>query len=250
MLPALRLRRRLLFTPLSRLFSSSSSSTAGKGGLPVDAAAAAAARARAEAAAQVRMEAYKQVQNFDWSSGADWKTAANILFNVPPKRKEFGLDFHLVQLFFVCMPSLAVYLVAQYARREIKRMEAEAEEKRKTDEELEKQKQLEEESAKEDADSKLSKVLLRLYTLEGVVKEFVDDKGKISSSDLHTKEEVAKNSETSPGKASYLKSSASDSQPVTVKSKDINGVANAPTNATQPTSKGDGDKASGDQPKS
>ena len=74
----------------------------------------------------------------------------------------FRLDFHLVQLFFVCMPSLgllhdklysclirvcfgmpnvklcvllyvyivalfwsaAVYLVAQYARREIKRMEA------------------------------------------------------------------------------------------------------------------------------
>jgi len=52
--------------------------------------AAAAAKARAEAAARARAEAYKQVQNFDWSSGADWKTAANIVFTVPPKRKEFG----------------------------------------------------------------------------------------------------------------------------------------------------------------
>ncbi|WVZ55096.1 hypothetical protein U9M48_005805 [Paspalum notatum var. saurae] len=111
MLPALRHRCRLPVASLRRLISSAT----GESGPPVDA---------AEAAARARAEAYKQVQNFDWSSGADWKTAANILFTVPPKRKEFGLDFHLVQLFFVCMPSLAVYLVAQYARREIKRMEA------------------------------------------------------------------------------------------------------------------------------
>ncbi|TVU42353.1 hypothetical protein EJB05_08754 [Eragrostis curvula] len=242
MLPALRPRRRLPFAPLRRLFSSSSSSGAGEGGPPMDAAAAAAARARAEAAA--RAEAYRQVQNFDWSSSADWKTAANILFTVPPKRKEFGLDFHLVQLFFVCMPSLAVYLVAQYARREIKRMEAEAEEKRKKDEEVEKQKQLEEESAKEDADTKLSKVLIRLDTLEGVVKEIVDDKGKNSSSDSHPKkEEVVKKSEMSTEKASALKIRASESHPVTVKSKDINGAANLPSSTTQPSSNGDGDKA-------
>jgi len=63
----------------------------------------------------------------------------------------------------------------------------EAEEKRKKDEELEKQKQLEEESTKEDSDSKLSKVLDRLDTLEGVVKEIVDDKRKVPSADLHTK---------------------------------------------------------------
>ena len=90
MLPALRPGRRLPVSSLRRLFSSA----AGEGGSPVDAeaaaAAAAAAKARAEAAARARMEAYKQVQNFDWSSGADWKTAANILFTVPPKRKEFG----------------------------------------------------------------------------------------------------------------------------------------------------------------
>jgi hypothetical protein len=88
MLPVLRPRRRLPLAPLRRLFSSPSSSGASKGGPPVDAAAVAAARARAEAAA--RAEAYRQVQNFDWSSSADWKTAANILFTLPPKRKEFG----------------------------------------------------------------------------------------------------------------------------------------------------------------
>ncbi|CAL4940863.1 unnamed protein product [Urochloa decumbens] len=231
MLPALRPRRRLPVASLRRLLSSA----AGEGGPPVDAEASAAAkaRARAKAAARARMEAYKQVQNFDWSSGADWKTAANLLFTVPPKRKEFGLDFHLVQLFFVCMPSLAVYLVAQYARREIKRMEAEAEERKKKDEELEKQKQLEEESAKEDADSKLSKVLDRLDTLEGVVKEIVDDKRKVPSADLNSKEE-----------ASDLKSRASDTQPATVMSKDTNCAANDPANAEQSNSKGNGDKAS------
>ena len=92
MLPALRPGRRLPVSSLRRLLSAA----AGEGGTPVDAeaaaaaAAATAAKARAEAAARARMEAYKQVQNFDWSSGADWKTAANILFTVPPKRKEFG----------------------------------------------------------------------------------------------------------------------------------------------------------------
>ncbi|KAJ1299204.1 hypothetical protein BS78_01G513900 [Paspalum vaginatum] len=237
MLPALRHRCRLPVASLRRLLSSAT----GESGPPVDAVAA--AKARAEAAARARAEAYKQVQNFDWSSGADWKTAANILFTVPPKRKEFGLDFHLVQLFFVCMPSLAVYLVAQYARREIKRMEAEAEEKRKKDEELEKQKQLEEESVKEDADAKLLKVLDRLDTLEGVVKEIVVDKRKVPSPDLPNKEDIAKKAEASQGKASDSKSSARDSQPVTVKSKDINCAANAPANTSQPNSKGSGDKA-------
>ena len=90
MLPALRPGRRLPVSSLRRLLSAA----AGEGGTPVDAeaaaAAATAAKARAEAAARARMEAYKQVQNFDWSSGADWKTAANILFTVTPKRKEFG----------------------------------------------------------------------------------------------------------------------------------------------------------------
>ena len=116
----------------------------------------------------------------------------------------------------------------------------EAEEKRKKDEELEKQKQLEEESAKEDADSKLSNVLDRLDTLEGVVKEIVDDKRKLQSPDLPTKEEAAKKDKASPGKASDSKN---DGQPVTVKIKGIKCAANAPANTAKPNIKGIGDKA-------
>jgi len=120
----------------------------------------------------------------------------------------------------------------------------EAEEKRKKDEELEKQKQFEEESNKEDSDLKLSKLLDRLDTLEGVVKEIVDDKRKVPSADLHTKEGVPEKDEASPSKASNLKSSASDTQPATVKSKDTNRAPNAPANTAQPNSKGNQDKAS------
>ena len=115
----------------------------------------------------------------------------------------------------------------------------EAEEKRKKNEELEKQKQFE-----EDSDLKLSKLLDRLDTLEGVVKEIVDDKRKVPSADLHTKEGVPEKDEASPSKASNLKSSASDTQPATVKSKDTNRAPNAPANTAQPNSKGNQDKAS------
>ncbi|KAL4584606.1 hypothetical protein LXL04_009210 [Taraxacum kok-saghyz] len=73
----------------------------------------------------------------------DFMTAAKILFTTPPKQKKFGLDFHLVQLFFVCLPSLAVYLVAQYARHEMKKMDAELE--RRQMEEAKKMKLKEEE---------------------------------------------------------------------------------------------------------
>ncbi|KAH9310660.1 hypothetical protein KI387_025695, partial [Taxus chinensis] len=54
----------------------------------------------------------------------DFITASKILFSPPSKPKKFGFDFHLVQFFFACMPSLAVYLVAQYARYDIRKMEA------------------------------------------------------------------------------------------------------------------------------
>ncbi|KAM0913564.1 hypothetical protein ACQ4PT_012090 [Festuca glaucescens] len=241
MLPALRPRLRV---PLAHICRRLSSSSSGEGCPPTARAdPAAVAAAKAQEAMAARMEAYKKVQEFDWSSGADWKTAANILFTVPPKRKEFGLDFHLVQLFFVCMPSLAVYLVAMYARREIKRMEAEAEEKKKKNEELEKQKQLEADSIKEDADSKLATVLVRLDTLEGVVKEIAGDKTRGSVLDLSTSKEALKKGETSsPDKTSASKSDASDSQPASFKSKDINSGTNAPPNTTQQDSKGDRDK--------
>ncbi|XP_073317583.1 uncharacterized protein [Primulina huaijiensis] len=45
-------------------------------------------------------EQYKALNNLDFM------TAAKILFTDPPKMKKFGLDFHLVQFFFVCLPSL------------------------------------------------------------------------------------------------------------------------------------------------
>ncbi|PIN18666.1 hypothetical protein CDL12_08654 [Handroanthus impetiginosus] len=63
-------------------------------------------------------EQYRALDNLDFMK------AAKILFSDPPKKKKFGLDFHLVQLFFVCLPSLAVYLVAQYARSEMRKMDA------------------------------------------------------------------------------------------------------------------------------
>ncbi|KAM0933865.1 hypothetical protein DsansV1_C34g0226101 [Dioscorea sansibarensis] len=117
---------------------------------------------------------YRQLDNLDFT------TAAKILFAESPKKKKFGFDFHLVQFFFACMPSLAVYLVAQYARYEIRRMEAEVEKKKKAEEE---EKAKGEELVAEEEESKLSKVLVRLDALEVTVKEIVDKK-KPSETDL------------------------------------------------------------------
>jgi len=68
----------------------------------------------------------------------------------------------------------------------------------------------------------------------------VDDKRKLSSPDLPTKAKVAKKDKASPGKASDSKN---DSQPVTVKSKDISCAANAPANTAKPNIRGICDKA-------
>ncbi|KAM1804201.1 hypothetical protein ACFX12_030098 [Malus domestica] len=70
-------------------------------------------------------EQYKQLEKLDFM------TATKMLFTALPLKIKFGLDFHLVQLFFCCLPSLAVCLGAQYARYEITRMEAELEKKKK-----------------------------------------------------------------------------------------------------------------------
>lgn len=117
-----------------------------------------------------RQDAYKQLDNLDFM------TAAKILFTTPPKKKEFGIDFHLVQFFFACMPSLAVYLVAMYARSEMRRMEAEAEVKRKAEEEA-KAKEMELKAAEEKEappDPHLMEVKARLDRLEKNVKEIAD----------------------------------------------------------------------------
>ncbi|KAJ4718608.1 Mitochondrial glycoprotein family protein [Melia azedarach] len=127
---------------------------------------------------------YKQLDKLDFM------TAAKILFTDPPKKKKFGIDFHLVQLFFACMPSLAVYLVAQYARYEMRRMEAELEQKKaleekKKQEEGEKAKELELKEAEEKAKSnpELLEVKKRLGKLEEAVNEIVvESKKQISGS--------------------------------------------------------------------
>ncbi|KAL8230418.1 hypothetical protein R6Q57_000196 [Mikania cordata] len=99
----------------------------------------------------------------------DFTTATKILFQTPPKKKKFGLDFHLVQLFFVCLPSLAVYLVAQYARQEMKKMDAELEKRQL--EESKKIKATEEEALK--SNPHLLEVKERLDGLEKTVKEII-----------------------------------------------------------------------------
>ncbi|KAK4410642.1 hypothetical protein Sango_0137200 [Sesamum angolense] len=48
-------------------------------------------------------EQYKALDNLDFM------TATKILFTESPKKKKFGLDFHLVQLFFACLPSLDIW---------------------------------------------------------------------------------------------------------------------------------------------
>lgn len=122
-----------------------------------------------------RQDAYKQLQNLDFM------TAAKMLFTDPPKKKKFGLDFHLVQFFFACLPSLAVYLVAQYARYEIRRMEAEAELKKKAEEDAKaKELELMAEEEKHATDPQLSEVKARLDKLEETMKEIVVESKKQS----------------------------------------------------------------------
>ncbi|EPS59821.1 hypothetical protein M569_14986 [Genlisea aurea] len=89
-------------------------------------------------------EQYKALENLDFMK------ASKILFSEPPKKKKFGWDFHLVQLFFACLPSLAVYLVAQYARSEMRRMDAELE-KRKQAEAEKQAKEMERKNAEDEA---------------------------------------------------------------------------------------------------
>ncbi|KAK9690482.1 hypothetical protein RND81_09G130800 [Saponaria officinalis] len=125
------------------------------------------------------LDAYRDLDKLDFMK------AAKILFSSPPKKKKFGLDFHLVQLFFALMPSFAVYLVAKYSRYEMKRMEAELEVKKKAEEEA-KAKQMEAAAADEtepESNSELLKVKERLEALEETVKEIAVETKKRSSDD-------------------------------------------------------------------
>ncbi|GKV45398.1 hypothetical protein SLEP1_g52482 [Rubroshorea leprosula] len=129
---------------------------------------------KAESNVSTYDESYRQLDNLNFV------TAAKMLFTDPPKKKKFGFDFHLVQLFFACLPSLAVYLVAQYARYEIRRMEAELEQKKKQEEE-ENAKEAEQSATEEkeaDSNPELSEVKVRLEKLEEAVKEIVVESRK------------------------------------------------------------------------
>nr|XP_027125068.1 uncharacterized protein LOC113741674 isoform X2 [Coffea arabica] len=90
------------------------------------------------------------------------------------------LDFHLVQLFFACLPSLAVYLVAQYARSEMRRMDAELEVKKKAEEEAKATEKAAEEQEMT-SDPQLLAVKVRLDKLEETVKEIVVESKKKSA---------------------------------------------------------------------
>ncbi|XP_028794613.1 uncharacterized protein LOC114750225 [Neltuma alba] len=141
----------------------------------------------------IRDERYRQLENLDFM------TAAKMLFTDPPKKKKFGLDFHLVQLFFACLPSLAVYLVAQYARYDMKIMEAEVEQKRKLRDEKEAKEREELEKLKP-PDPPLQEVKIRLDKLEEAVKEIVAETNKQSSSNLpqnHVKDGEKKHAKSS-----------------------------------------------------
>ncbi|KAH7671876.1 hypothetical protein IHE45_09G016700 [Dioscorea alata] len=167
---------------------------------------------------------YRQLDNLDFT------TAAKILFTEPPKKKKFGFDFHLVQFFFACMPSLAVYLVAQYARYEIRRMEAEVEKKKKAEEE---EKAKEAESVAEEDDSKLSKVLVRLDALEETVKEIVDSK-KPSETDLSKDQSTAKKDKSATvDKDPDLKIKSKLVEPTPATRKDMISSSSPPINVTE-----------------
>lgn len=142
-------------------------------------------------------DVYRQVDNLDFM------TAAKILFTTSLKKKKFGIDFHLVQLFFVCMPSLAVYLVAQYARYEIKKMEAEAEVKKKEAEEEEKAKEMEKLALEEErrrSDPEFLQVKVRLEALEEAVKGIVVETKKPAESSSAKDQESTKKEEHNTAK--------------------------------------------------
>ncbi|XP_062089955.1 uncharacterized protein LOC133796457 isoform X2 [Humulus lupulus] len=146
-------------------------------------------------------ESYRQLDNLNFM------TAAKILFTDPPKKKKFGLDFHLVQLFFVLMPSLAVYLVAQYARYEIKRMEQELEvKKKKEDEKKAKELELKAIEEKETGNPELWEVKTRLDKLEESLKKIVVESklpgnGAVKNSERDVEKKDIARTETSSSKS-------------------------------------------------
>ncbi|KAK2982851.1 hypothetical protein RJ640_021341 [Escallonia rubra] len=116
-------------------------------------------------------DAYRDVDKLDFM------TAAKILFTTPPKTKKFGIDFHLVQLFFACMPSLGIStpIVTKFPFQEL--------ELKKKAEEAEKAKEVELKAVEEKEAGSSPEILdvkVRLDKLEEVVKEYVVESKKQS----------------------------------------------------------------------
>ncbi|CAG7903226.1 hypothetical protein HID58_026773 [Brassica napus] len=116
-------------------------------------------------------ETYKKLDKLDFV------TAAKILFTEPPKKNKFGLDWHVVQFIIVCLPSLAVYLVAQYARRKMKIMDAELGGKKRKEEEKKEKEEAEKRALEEAEATKSQEGLMemkkRLGKIEETIKEVV-----------------------------------------------------------------------------
>ncbi|KAG6513976.1 hypothetical protein ZIOFF_024313 [Zingiber officinale] len=127
------------------------------------------------AQAEARKEAYRQLDNLDFM------TAAKILFTTPPKRKEFGFDFHLVQFFFACLPSLGISYSTPSGILGCP-ICSELEEKKKKEEEEQKEKEIELGNNEEQPEAELSKVIARLDALEETVKVIANEKAKVPSS--------------------------------------------------------------------
>ncbi|KAL9386543.1 hypothetical protein Peur_019667 [Populus x canadensis] len=160
-------------------------------------------------------EASRQLDNLDFMK------AAKILFSDPPKKKKFGIDFHLVQLFFTCLPSLAVYLVAQYARHEMKKMDAELEKKKKEEEEKAKEEELKAMEEKAQSELELLEVKERIGKLEEVVKEMAVESKKQSGGSV-TKTQVQEDSSETVQQKSLGPASIPDSSPQDQKGKTQN----------------------------
>nr|CAN80803.1 hypothetical protein VITISV_018153 [Vitis vinifera] len=119
----------------------------------------------------------------------------------------------------------SVYLVAQYARYEIRRMEEELELKKKQTEEEEKEKELESNAAEEigeGSDPELLKVKVRLDKLEEAVKEIVVESKKQLDSSVAKNQDNGSKLERQPNKtSSQSRSEASNSAAKNLKSEEI-----------------------------
>ncbi|XP_010417672.1 PREDICTED: protein MNN4 [Camelina sativa] len=114
-------------------------------------------------------ETYKKLDKLDFV------TAAKILFTEPPETNKFGFDWHVVQFIIVCLPSVAVYLVAQYARRKMKIMDAELGEKKRKEEEKKEKEEAEQKALAKEAATKSHDELMEMKERLGKIEETIKD---------------------------------------------------------------------------